>query len=178
MQRRLVAALIVGLFGPGSVVDSQPRRLFLADLYRLCMLALLRDSLRGEGDHQETPMNALDEYRDTLFAIRGILARAEIRGWTEVLDRWIAELESLAPGSEGLCQHLHRSWFATGGMGSLGDIVLRATASHERHHDLAELDSQLTALVHLLYKVTERLSREWGCPPLSRLTKPVIVLGP
>lgn len=122
-------------------------------------------------------VNTLDEYREILLAIRGILNRAEIRGWTSVLDRWLEELAGLEPGSERLCQHLHRSWFATGGMGSIGDIVLRARF-HTQHIDLAELDEQLTALVHLLYKVTERLSRELGCPPLSRATKPIIVLGP
>ena len=121
----------------------------------------------------EEERHLLGEYQRVLSDIRGVLEHEGVHVWCETLDRWISQLSTLTRGSQELCEHLHRSWFATGGMGSLGDIVL-AAYKKDRSVVNYEPDQTLTALVHRLFRITEDLSRELRCPKLSRSVHPKI----
>jgi len=200
-MRRLIRTTVVALFAAGAVslvvfvlslvghptsaavgIAIPPLSLVMATGFTLGAFWLLRrthaSSSKGPaisaGTSHASPIEAgVLEYRRILIGVRSILEEGEAREWLTTLDRWLAELDSIQTPSSAFCNHLHRSWFATGGMGSLGDIVLVARPRNAERQATAQiLDQRLTELVRLLYVVTTDLSTRSGCPPLSRGQRP------
>jgi len=104
----------------------------------------------------------LKAYRQNLSELRDLFVAEAIATWSETISRWLRELDGSTSNAAGLCNHVHRSWFACGGMGSMADVVFSSVAANER----------LGGLVEALYKLSATLSSELGCPALSRSNRP------
>jgi len=119
---------------------------------------------------------SIEQYELALVALRDFLKASGANAWAQRLALWVTDLHTISRDTSALCNHLHRSWFATGGMGSLGDITLCEENRNTIPPHLASFDEanqSRRALVETLFLVTRALSAELGCPPLSRLNRPV-----
>jgi hypothetical protein len=117
---------------------------------------------------REANMPDLDRYRRLLEQIRSHLIAHGVQVWPATLDSWLRELNALV-GSQGskraLEQHVMRSRKATGGMGSLGDIVICLQAGHRISDDegaISDASATLRQLVSALYAETTTLLRTLG----------------
>ena len=104
----------------------------------------------------------LQGYRQNLSELRELFVAEAVATWPETISRWLHELDGFTADAAGLCKHIHRSWFACGGMGSMADIVFSSASANERFSNL----------VAALYKLSAALSSELGCPALSRSNRP------
>jgi hypothetical protein len=110
----------------------------------------------------------LDRYRRLLEQIRSHLIAYGVQVWPGTLDSWLHELNGLngSLGSEGaLVQHVMRSRKATGGMGSLGDIVICPQAGHrisDEEGEIRDVNATLRRLVSTLYAETTTLLSTLG----------------
>jgi hypothetical protein len=105
---------------------------------------------------READMPDLDRYRRVLEEIGSTLIAYGVQVWPETLDSWLHELNGLI-GSQGseraLVQHVIRSRNATGGMGSLGDIVICPQAGHrisDEEGEISDVNATLRRLVNAL----------------------------
>ena len=109
------------------------------------------------------------QYRETLEQAAAFLDSIHDRTWSKTVRRWLAELSDLQNAEDTLayCRHVERSWLATAGMGSLGDLTI---GEHNGHvaPDPESADRRWRALVQAIYVACRALSSELGCPPLTR----------
>jgi hypothetical protein len=113
----------------------------------------------------------LDEYQRLLGAIRDVVVAAGRKGWGDTLSRWYNEVMGVTTLGPGLCSHVRRSWIATAGMGSLGDIVLGYGDDRlpGAFNSFDAANDTLSRLVSDLYHVTTALASALDCPPLTRV---------
>ena|SRR5579863_8524667 len=105
----------------------------------------------------------LQGYRQNLSELRELFVAEAVATWPETISRWLRQLDRSMANTPALCKHIHRSWFACGGMGSMADVVFSSVSANER----------LGSLVATLCELSAALSSELGCPALSRSNRPV-----
>lgn len=87
-------------------------------------------------------------YRAALAEVAAFLREVGEVSWVWRIDRWLNDLDVIErAGDQGACcRHIHRSWFFTLGMGSLGDLTIGPHNGHAAV-DLAEANRRWRALV-------------------------------
>lgn len=104
----------------------------------------------------------LARYRELLGALERHLRANGVPHWPPILAEWLSQLDALEQrgGRESLLAHLMEAKKATGGMGSLGDIVICPESGYSVGPDERQIkaaNAELLRLVHELFKEITRL---------------------
>ncbi|HZQ69536.1 MAG TPA: hypothetical protein VFA68_13525 [Terriglobales bacterium] len=105
----------------------------------------------------------VDQYDKLLRELHSHLTRYGEHQWTQVLEKWIAELEQMVRVQtplSGFAAHLDRTRQSFGGMGSLNDIAITPQAGYDiLNWKASRVNAKLRKLTTALLNETERLLR-------------------
>jgi len=104
-----------------------------------------------------------EQYGKLLRELHSHLTRYGEHYWTQVLAKWIAELDQMASVQtplSGYAAHLARTKQSFGGMGSLNDISITPQAGYKiPSWQVGRVNAKLGRLMTALSNETERLMR-------------------